>query len=66
MKSKRQVDTKREKIVTEALIGMLKDNISDIDVKTNYDKKLQLRGVDLKIKSESIFGDGTYGSVAKF
>lgn len=39
MKSKRQVDTKREKIVTEALIGMLKDNISDIDIKTNYDKK---------------------------
>lgn len=63
MKSKRQVDTKREKIVTEALIGMLKDNISDIDVKTNYDKKLQLRGVDLKIKSESIFGDGTYHAV---
>lgn len=63
MKSKRQVDTKREKIVTEALIGMLKDNISDIDVKINDDKKLQLRGVDLKIKSESIFGDGTYHAV---
>lgn len=63
MKSKRQVDTKREKIVTEALIGMLKDNISDIDVETNDDKKLQLSGVDLIIKSESIFGDGTYHAV---